>query len=54
MLAELWIGEMLMKCNDIENGKKYLTAGLNKTTIIYSKDSMGQELIAQCVNELLE
>ncbi len=53
MLAEVWIGEIAMKCDDVDTSKTFLNAGLKKSKIIYKPNSLGQKLIEQRVKLLL-
>lgn len=53
MLNEIWIGELAMKCNKSDMAIKYLSLGLEKSKTVYKQDSIGQKLIEQRVNTLL-
>ncbi len=52
MYAELWIGEMYVKCGKLEKGKGFLKAASEKSKIIYQQGSLGQLLINQRVNRI--
>ncbi|TDR19370.1 hypothetical protein [Marinicella litoralis] len=53
MLAEIWMGELAMKCGHTDLTKQHLISGLEKSKQVYKTGSVGQKQIAQKVSELL-
>ena len=53
MYSELWLGELLLKCNENELAKKLLLAAKHKSQNIYVDNSDGQLLIQSKVNQWL-
>jgi len=52
MYAELWIGEMFIRCGAIQQGQGFLKTALEKSKVIYFQGSLGQQLILQRVEDL--
>jgi serine/threonine-protein kinase len=53
MYSELWLGELLLKCSEIEWAKKLLLAAKERSRNIYVENSDGQLLIQSKVDQLL-
>lgn len=53
MYSELWLGELLLKCSEIEWAKKLLLTAKERSRNIYVENSDGQLLIQSKVDQLL-
>jgi serine/threonine-protein kinase len=54
MLAEIWVAEIAMKCGNTAIAKNYILPGFEKSKQVYKQGSIGQKLIANRTNNVLE